>query len=77
MDLLPAANTGYSTLQYWEERYAQEVEGLEYDWFKTYADLSSHLHRFIAKTDRIVMLGCGNSSEFNNEGQVVESSPQS
>jgi hypothetical protein len=62
MDLLPEDNIGYGTQEYWEGRYYKEREGLEYDWFKKYADLSIYLNKFIKKEDRIVMLGCGNSS---------------
>ncbi len=62
MDLLPEDNIGYGTQEYWEGRYSKEREGLEYDWFKKYADLSIYLNKFIQKEDRIVMLGCGNSS---------------
>ncbi|KAF8557705.1 S-adenosyl-L-methionine-dependent methyltransferase [Imleria badia] len=59
---LPQNNKEYGTKEYWDSRYSQEAPDTSFDWFKSYADLATHIRLLIPdKTARILMLGCGNS----------------
>ncbi|XP_059479153.1 EEF1A lysine methyltransferase 4-like [Neocloeon triangulifer] len=55
---LPPSNESYKDMNYWNERYKTEEK---YDWFKTYKDFVHLLEEHVKKSDRILMLGCGNS----------------
>ena len=65
---LPALNEQYGGAQgkqYWDERYATEFAQADtrFDWFKNYSDIAHLFDKFIpSKESRILMLGCGNSS---------------
>lgn len=62
MDSLPPKNEDYGTQAYWEARYASE-EGISFDWFKSFSDLSVVLQTWIPdKESSILHLGCGNST---------------
>lgn len=56
---LPRNNTEYSIREYWEERFEKEEE---YDWLFTFSEVQSVIHRFIEKSSKILIVGCGNSS---------------
>ncbi|KAF7770350.1 hypothetical protein Agabi119p4_6324 [Agaricus bisporus var. burnettii] len=45
--VLPDTNEAYGAKEYWDQRYSQETENADFDWFKSMS--------------RILMLGCGNS----------------
>merc|ERR1711879_244761 len=63
-------NTAYATKQYWDQRYEQEPSDL-YDWFKGWEDLKPALVDQVLPTQRILMLGCGNSKlseDMYNDG---------
>jgi EEF1A lysine methyltransferase 4 len=49
------------TKEYWNARYLQEPEEHQFDWFKSYDDLSPWLNEVLRFEDKILMLGCGNS----------------
>lgn len=49
------------TREYWENRYGSEAPDHEFDWFKSYDDLSPWLTESLRDEDEILMLGCGNS----------------
>ncbi|PWY99205.1 hypothetical protein BCV70DRAFT_126172 [Testicularia cyperi] len=62
MSLTAERNEQFSEQAYWEQRYQDDSEP-DFDWFKTYQDLEPILTSTIgAKTSRILMLGCGNST---------------
>ena len=53
-------NAKYARKEYWDERYEDEVE---YDWLGDYLTVKSLILEYIPnQSDRILMLGCGNSS---------------
>ncbi len=53
-------NAKYSRKEYWNERYEAEEE---YDWLGNYSTVRSLIREWIPnQKDRILMLGCGNSS---------------
>ncbi|KAH6916050.1 S-adenosyl-L-methionine-dependent methyltransferase [Coprinopsis sp. MPI-PUGE-AT-0042] len=61
--VLPSKNEEYGTKAYWNQRYAQEEEEGNFDWFRTYKDLADIIHELVPnKSSRVLMLGCGNST---------------
>jgi len=59
-DVIPVNNKSYSTREYWEERYKKDTK--TYDWFKEWDDLKEILLKFINVNNKILMVGCGNST---------------
>ncbi|XP_071454716.1 EEF1A lysine methyltransferase 4-like [Hetaerina americana] len=59
MDLIPSSNASYKDVNYWNERYSKEES---YDWFKSYESFKHLIKDCVSSSDRILMLGCGNSS---------------
>ena len=55
---LPDRNSAYGSRDYWETRYAAEDS---YDWITSYDAVTELIHQHVLKTDRILMIGCGNS----------------
>ena len=51
-------NEQYASVDYWNERYTNEVE---YDWLGDYNIFKELIHRHVSKSERILMVGCGNS----------------
>ena len=50
-------------LQYWDKRYKKDEE--QFDWYQRYDTLKHILEEVTPKSmDRILMVGCGNSSTF-------------
>lgn len=65
---LPEQNAGYARSEYWNARFAKEEQ---YDWLKGYSYFRHlcvpHLH----SSNKILILGCGNSSltqDLYNDG---------
>lgn len=56
---LPENNIIYKKKEYWDERFEQEDA---YDWLVTFDQVKSGLVEHIKPSDRILMLGCGNST---------------
>ncbi|KAK2191373.1 hypothetical protein NP493_53g06012 [Ridgeia piscesae] len=56
---LPNKNEHYKDKTYWNKRYTTEES---YDWFAKYSAFRCHILTTVKKDDRILMLGCGNSS---------------
>ena len=53
-------NAKYAKKEYWNDRYEDEEE---YDWLGNYSTVRSLIREWIPnQQDRILMLGCGNSS---------------
>lgn len=57
--MVAETNAEYSTKAYWEKRYSNNEI---YDWLKGYSEFAPFLLKNIDKSDRILILGCGNSS---------------
>lgn len=55
---IPKENTRYSDVTYWDDRYRDEAT---YDWLLPYNTYDHLLRQHVQKTDRILMIGCGNS----------------
>ncbi|CAH7676353.1 S-adenosyl-L-methionine-dependent methyltransferase [Phakopsora pachyrhizi] len=63
MSNLPMENSLYASIDYWDRRYSNEPIDTQFDWFKSYKELSGIISKFIPdKTLRICILGCGNST---------------
>eukprot|EP00750_Incisomonas_marina_P000064 INCI10042.1.p1 GENE.INCI10042.1~~INCI10042.1.p1 ORF type:complete len:457 (-),score=76.50 INCI10042.1:1147-2517(-) len=54
----------YSSVSYWDKRYASLV--MTYDWLVGYGSLAATVEKYLSKTDKILVPGCGNS-EFSFE----------
>jgi len=53
-------NTKYARCDYWDQRYQDEEE---YDWLGDYDVIKNLIFDFVpVRSDKILMLGCGNSS---------------
>lgn len=55
---LPAKNSEYSGLSYWDTRYTTEEE---FEWCKGFQDFRHLIEKHVNPSDRILVLGCGNS----------------
>ncbi len=53
----------YGNAEYWNNRYTKQ-NGKTFDWLEDYESLKQLIHKFVKKTDKILMLGCGNSGEI-------------
>ncbi len=68
-DFIPKRISEYREASYWEGRYerssgdAPGKDGATYDWLMTYDQLKELLRPHMLPTDRILILGCGNSSK--------------
>ena len=56
---VPHNNKTYSQHAYWEERFEHESE---YEWLAGFDDIRSTLLPLLHPTDRILVVGCGNSN---------------
>ena len=52
-------NAEFKKQEYWDSRFEAEEE---YDWLCTYASIKDHIMPFLKPTDKILIVGCGNSS---------------
>ncbi|XP_029380795.1 EEF1A lysine methyltransferase 4 isoform X2 [Echeneis naucrates] len=59
MDYMPDDNSRYKDVDYWDERYKTEQC---YDWLGDFSNFQHLLEKHVKKEDRILILGCGNSS---------------
>lgn len=57
-DFAPRRNADYATKEYWDERFHKEEQ---HEWLVAYEDVKKHLAELAAKTDAILLIGCGNS----------------
>lgn len=48
----------YTQKEYWEMRFGKE-DG--YEWLASFPDIASIVEQFVHKTDKILLVGCGNS----------------
>ncbi len=54
-----APNAVFKLQTYWEDRFSTEDS---YDWLVTWKQARPYMEKFMRKTDRILIVGCGNSS---------------
>lgn len=57
-DTLPNHNSAYGEMSYWDDRFAVEDE---YEWLVSFSDVAKQLKAHLKPTDRILVVGCGNS----------------
>ena len=60
----------YGDPSYWDERYAKSGDSM-FDWLESFEQLKGLLEKFCKKTDRVLILGCGNanfSEDFYDAG---------
>ena len=60
----------YGDPSYWDDRYAKSSDSM-FDWLESYDQLKGLLEKFCKKTDRFLILGCGNanfSEDFYDAG---------
>lgn len=65
---MPQNNAGYAHSDYWNARFAHEEQ---YDWLKGYKDCRHLCVPHLKTSDRILILGCGNSTltqDLYNDG---------
>lgn len=53
------SNTKFKRKDYWDDRFQKEEE---YDWLAKFSDIYSTLQPYIKPSDKILVLGCGNST---------------
>eukprot|EP00455_Lapot_gusevi_P005374 TRINITY_DN1228_c0_g1_i1.p1 TRINITY_DN1228_c0_g1~~TRINITY_DN1228_c0_g1_i1.p1 ORF type:complete len:231 (-),score=74.87 TRINITY_DN1228_c0_g1_i1:39-683(-) len=58
-DDIPEDNLVYKQKTYWDERFSKEEK---YDWLTRYDGVKDLLAQYVKRTDRILMIGCGNST---------------
>jgi SAM-dependent methyltransferase len=58
--LIPNRIADYREREYWDRRYEKDTGN--YDWLMSYENLCSLLHPHITSLDKILILGCGNST---------------
>jgi len=56
---LPDKNSSYKLKEYWDERYSKEES---FEWCKSYENIKELIHKHVKTNDKILILGCGNSS---------------
>lgn len=56
--VIPKENARYCDVAYWDDRYRNEDT---YDWLLPYHTYAHLIRQHVQSTDRILMLGCGNS----------------
>lgn len=62
------SNVRYKEKNYWDSRYTDEEC---YEWFKDYTSFRDLIRKYVKPRDKILMLGCGNSSlsaDMYNDG---------
>uniref|UniRef100_A0A7S0BHK7 Methyltransferase domain-containing protein n=1 Tax=Rhodosorus marinus TaxID=101924 RepID=A0A7S0BHK7_9RHOD len=57
----PDDNTDYKKKEYWDNRFDSEKN---YDWLVSFPDVEDIIRMYVKPTDRILIVGCGNS-EFS------------
>ncbi|XP_069474913.1 EEF1A lysine methyltransferase 4 [Ambystoma mexicanum] len=60
MQGLPGTNAQYSSVRFWDDRYG--ADGPPRDWFGGLSSFSGLLEEQLRKEDRLLVLGCGDSS---------------
>ncbi|KAG1691333.1 hypothetical protein DVH05_026997 [Phytophthora capsici] len=58
-EYLPEDNRTYKEKGYWDSRFDSEES---YDWLARYENVAELLAKYVRPTDRILMVGCGNST---------------
>ncbi|XP_033732482.1 eEF1A lysine and N-terminal methyltransferase-like [Pecten maximus] len=65
MDLLPRNHSEFHSPQYWDQ-FFQKRGTKAFEWYGEYPELCGILHKYIKPTDKLLMVGCGNSQLSEN-----------
>ncbi|KAI0218062.1 eEF1A lysine and N-terminal methyltransferase [Lamellibrachia satsuma] len=61
MNLLPKSHKEFSSAEYWE-KFFKKRGNKSFEWYGEYPQLCSLLHKYIKCSEKILVIGCGNSS---------------
>uniref|UniRef100_A0A1B6FY48 Methyltransferase type 11 domain-containing protein n=1 Tax=Cuerna arida TaxID=1464854 RepID=A0A1B6FY48_9HEMI len=61
MNLLPKATTDFTQIDYWNSFFKKRGKKA-FEWYGEYPELCGILHKYIRPRDKILVIGCGNSS---------------
>jgi len=61
MDLLPKTSEEFTKEEYWNEFFRKRKE-VPFEWYGEYLELAELLHKYITIKDKLLIVGCGNSS---------------
>lgn len=50
----------YNKKEFWDHAFSKYRD--EYDWYGSYSDFKKHFDKYMKKSDKILLVGCGNSS---------------
>jgi len=59
MSLLPRTTTEFQRKEYWEKFFTKR--NVPFEWYGEYTDLCHVLHKYIKRSNKVLMAGCGNS----------------
>ncbi|GAB6023407.1 hypothetical protein CHUAL_008195 [Chamberlinius hualienensis] len=60
MNILPSKTQEFREKEYWESFFKKRKQKT-FEWYGSYGDLCSILHKYIKKMDIVLVIGCGNS----------------
>ena len=63
MDLLPKHHDEFRQNEYWETFFKKRGKKA-FEWYGEYNELANILHKYIKVTDKILVVGCGNSKYY-------------
>ncbi|ELU00523.1 hypothetical protein CAPTEDRAFT_136807 [Capitella teleta] len=61
MNLLPKSHDEFRSADYWEKFFKKRGEKA-FEWYGEYPELCSILHKYIKPSEKILVIGCGNSN---------------
>lgn len=70
MSLLPQDHSEFRSKQYWDD-FFKKRGNVAFEWYGDFDEVAQHLLKSVAKTDNVLVIGCGNSdfsSDFYDKG---------
>jgi len=61
MDLLPTTSKDFGSSAYWD-KFFRKRGAKAFEWYGEYGELCGILHKYIKPNDKMLMVGCGNST---------------
>ncbi|XP_071947515.1 eEF1A lysine and N-terminal methyltransferase-like [Antedon mediterranea] len=61
MDLLPRSSSEFQSVDYWD-KFFKKRGGAAFEWYGEYGDLCEILHKYSKSSNKVLMIGCGNST---------------
>ena len=59
--ILPSHHAEFKQREYWD-KFFQERDSKAFEWYGCFADMSLQLSQLFVKSERILIIGCGNSN---------------